>query len=87
MERVKRDAQYAELRKANVEIIGLVQTIKSEVIDKLKENREEYLSIFNQSEDERQRAEKIRFDKAESDFANQKRLLSAFEQKIDQEAD
>jgi len=32
---------------------------------KMKDHRDEYLGIFNQSEEERKRSEKIKFDKQE----------------------
>ena len=41
------------------------QSIKADLMVKLKEHRDEYLSIFNQTEDEKSRTDKIRFDKAE----------------------
>ena len=57
------------------------------MLDKLKESREEYLAIFNQSEDERQRGERIRYEKGESDGDNLKRLLATFETKIGSETE
>ena len=53
MERAKRDQQYSEMRKNSLDLQSLLQNVKSEVLDKLKESREEYLAIFNQSEEER----------------------------------
>jgi hypothetical protein len=39
---------------------------------KMKDHREEYLGIFNQSEEERKRIEKIKFEKTEQDNFNTK---------------
>jgi len=36
-------------------------------MQKMKEHRDEYLTIFNQSEAERQRTDKIKHDKLEQD--------------------
>lgn len=54
---------------------------------KMKDHRDEYLGIFNQSEDERKRSEKIKFDKQEQDNFNTKQLLSNFEKKLEAELD
>ena len=53
----------------------------------MKDHRDEYLGIFNQSEDERKRSEKIKFDKQEQDNFNTKQLLSNFEKKLEAELD
>lgn len=53
-----------------MELQQLMQNIKGDVLDKLKESREEYLNIFNRGEDERQRSEKIRLDRTEVDTGN-----------------
>jgi hypothetical protein len=54
---------------------------------KMKDHRDEYLGIFNQSEEERKRSEKIKFDKQEQDNFNTKQLLSNFEKKLESELD
>jgi len=54
---------------------------------KLKEHRDEYLSIFNQSEEERSRTEKIRLDKQEQDNYNKQQILTQFEKKVQAEVD
>ena len=53
----------------------------------MKDHRDEYLGIFNQSEEERKRSEKIKFDKQEQDNFNTKQLLSNFEKKLESELD
>ena len=60
---------------------------KGELVIKLKEHRDEYLGIFNQSEEERQRMERIKFEKYETDSRNNKQLLSNFEKKMESESE
>ena len=54
---------------------NLCHGIKSDLMQKMKEHRDEYLSIFNQSEEERARGEKIKLEKLEKDSYNFTRLL------------
>jgi hypothetical protein len=54
---------------------------------KIKEHRDEYLGIFNQSEEERARSEKIKYEKVESDNVNLTRLINSLEKKIDHEGE
>ena len=64
-----------------------MQGVKNEVLQKVKEHRDEYLAVYSQSEDERQRMEKIKFDKSESDAENTKRILLTFNKKIEAEGE
>ena len=64
-----------------------MHNIKKELLEKIKYHREEYLNIFNESEEQKQRAEKIKSDKFESDVNNTKRILSLFDRKIETESE
>ena len=59
--------------------------IKNEMLAKIKEHRDEYLAVFNQTEEERARMEKIKLDKQDTDTGNTKRLLAAFDKKLEAE--
>jgi hypothetical protein len=48
-------------------IQAMIQNIKGDLMVKIKENRDEYLGVFNSSEEDRQRMERLKVDKAESD--------------------
>lgn len=61
--------------------------VKNELLGKIKEHRDEYLAVYSQSEDERQRMEKIKLDKSDSDAENTKRILVTFDKKIEAEAE
>ena len=61
--------------------------VKNELLGKIKEHREEYLAVYSQSEEERQRTEKIKLDKSDSDAENTKRILVTFDKKIEAEAE
>lgn len=50
----------------------MVQSVKSDVLNKIKEHRDEYLGIFNQSEEERHRMERIKLEKYDNDNRNTK---------------
>jgi hypothetical protein len=41
--------------------------LKGDLMAKIKENRDEYLGVFNASEEDRQRLERFKLDKVESD--------------------
>ena len=64
-----------------------MMNIKGDLVNKMKEHRDEYLGIFNQSEEERQRMERIKFEKFETDSRNNKQLLQNFEKKLESEAE
>ena len=66
---------------------SLVHSIKGDLVKKMKEHRDEYLGIFNQSEEERARSEKIRHDKLESDSFNINQALKQIERKVELEQD
>ena len=87
LERQKRDGQFEELTRQSVELQALVHGVKNELLGKIKEHRDEYLAVYSQSEEERQRMEKIRLDKSDSDAENTKRILATFDKKIEAEAD
>lgn len=87
LERQKRDGQYEELNRQALEIQAVIQGVKNEALQKIKEHRDEYLAVYSQSEDERQRMEKIKFDKSESDAENTKRILLTFSKKIEAESE
>lgn len=59
-----------------------LQTVKGSVLNKIKEHRDEYLSIFNQSQEDRQRLEKFKNDKIFSDSENQKLIIKSMDQKL-----
>lgn len=65
----------------------MILGVKNEVLSKIKDHRDEYLNVYAQSEDERQRMEKIKFDKSESDAENTKRILITFDKKIEAEGE
>jgi hypothetical protein len=54
---------------------------------KIKENRDEYLEVFNSHEDDRQRLEKLKMDKIESDSLSNRQLISGFEKKLEADSD
>jgi len=64
-----------------------MMNLKGDLLNKMKEHRDEYLGIFNQSEEERQRMERIKFEKYEADSRNNKQLLQNFEKKLESEAE
>lgn len=63
----------------------VVQThqIKEDVMNKLREHRQEYLSIFNQSEEERARSDKIKLEKQDQDNYNFNQNVQAIEKKFE----
>lgn len=63
MDKQRNDAQYEEMNRLYQNLQAMTNSIKAELMAKMKEHRDEYLSIFNQSEEERQRSEKIKFEK------------------------
>lgn len=85
MDKQRNDAQYEELNRLYQNLQAMSNSIKAELMAKMKEHRDEYLAIFNQSEEERQRSEKIKFEKQEQDNYNTKQLLSNFEKKLEAE--
>jgi hypothetical protein len=85
MDKQRNDAQYEELNRLYQNLQAMTNSIKAELMAKMKEHRDEYLAIFNQSEEERQRSEKIKFEKQEQDNYNTKQLLSNFEKKLEAE--
>lgn len=85
MDKQRNDAQYEEMNRLYQNLQAMTNSIKAELMAKMKEHRDEYLSIFNQSEEERQRSEKIKFEKQEQDNYNTKQLLSNFEKKLEAE--
>lgn len=65
----------------------LVHSLKGDLLKKMKEHRDEYLGIFNQSEEERVRSEKIKHDKLDSDSFNINQALKQMERKLEVEQD
>ena len=59
--------------------------LESEVMKRLKEHRSDHLQIFTQGEEERQRLEKLKTDRAESDTQYIKQMMSTLERKLEDE--
>lgn len=45
----------------------MISNLKGDLMVKIKENRDEYLEVFNASEEDRQRMERIKVEKIESE--------------------
>ena len=85
MDRQKCNSQYDDVNKQCHYLQTLNHSFKAELNQKLKEHRDEYLTIFSQSDEERARSEKIRQEKQEHDDFNRQRLQSDLEKKLDYE--
>ena len=51
LDRQKRDGQNEEIVKQSLELQQFIHSIKNELLEKIKLHREEYLNIFNESEE------------------------------------
>lgn len=85
-DRQKRDSQYDETNRALQQFKQEVLTIKNDMVGKIKDHRSEYLQIFNQSEEERQRMERIKIDKMEADSHNQQGLIMTIQKRVDSDS-
>ena len=61
-------------------------SIESEVAKRLKEHRQDQLSLFSNGEDERARLERMKSERAESDHYYVKNIVSQIERRMDEEA-
>ncbi len=66
-ERGKREHGLEEHYKLYAQLQQVVHGLENEVMKKLKEHRSDQLQIFSNGEEERQRLEKLKMDRAESD--------------------
>jgi len=86
-ERQKTANNFDDTNKQLQYLQNLSQQLKADMMGKIKEHRDEYLGIFTQSEEERARSEKIKYDKTESDHQNLLRLINALEKKLEHETE
>lgn len=56
-------------------------------MQKIKENRDEYLGVFNSNEEDRQKIERLKIDKVEADNNAFRQMISGFEKKLDSETE
>jgi hypothetical protein len=60
-------------------------TIESNVAKSLKEHRQDQLTIFNTGEEERQRLDRMKVDRTESDYLYIKNMVSNMERRLEEE--
>lgn len=84
-DRQKTEIQFDEVNRLYQNLVVQTHSIKADMMTKLKEHRDEYLTVFNQAEEERARSEKIRLDKHEQDNYNFNQMIQAIEKKVENE--
>ncbi|CDW87201.1 UNKNOWN [Stylonychia lemnae] len=84
-ERQKREHQLEEHYKMYQHLQSIVHGLENDVMKKLKEHRNDQLSIFATGEEERQRLERMKLERAESDTQYTKQMLMNLERKIEDE--
>lgn len=85
MDRQRTETQNDEINRQYQGLVVQTHQIKQELMNKLKEHRDEYLGIFNQSEEERARTDKIKIDKQDQDNYNFNQMVQALEKKFEVE--
>lgn len=85
-ERNKRENQFEEHLKLYANMQSIVHGLEGEIMRKLKDHRSDQLSIFQSGEDERQRIEKLKVDRSESDVLNLRNLISTLDRRLEDEA-
>ena len=84
-ERSKRESALQEHFKLFAQLQANMASIETEVAKRLKEHRQDQLSMFSSGEEERARLERMKSERAESDHYYVKNIVNQIERRMDEE--
>jgi len=84
-EKARREKQNEEQYKMYNAVQGMIHNMEGEMMKKLKEHRVEQLGMFTNGEEERQRLERMKVERTDSDTQYVKQMVGTLERRLEEE--
>ena len=84
-ERIKREAGLQDHFKLFAQLQGQLVSIEGDVAKRLKDQRQDQLTIYSSGEEDRHRIERLKVERAESDSMYIKNLVTQMERRLEED--